>query len=337
MKNPLKALISGLFLLCAFLSAANQEYAGIGDLRLQSGETIRECMIGYRIYGEICADSSNIILYPSWFGGTSAHIGSLISIHNFIDTNAFAVLAVDALGNGISSSPSNYALRPGPAFPEIRIADMVKAEYELLEKLHIKQLHAVVGGSMGAMQGFEFLATYPDMAKKAVLYVGTPRESAYDLLRWAVGQEMIELGRKYRIPESEYMLPLRIDQALNGRSPAFYAKEMTPLDAEDFLGSFQDYEPGNFPADNYYCQAQAIFHHDISHRDQGDLDLTAARISAKILIIVNKQDHLVAPWPAMDFAKKIRARTLILDNNRGHLGITYEIEKVRRSMHRFLK
>lgn len=329
--------VAGLFFLSACLYASDLNLVDIGDLHLQSGEKLSECKIGYRIYGDINADSSNIIMYPSWFGGTSEHIGALIRIHHFIDTSRFAVLALDALGNGVSSSPSNHPLQSGTAFPEIRISDMVKAEYKLLRSLHIRKLYALVGGSMGAMQGFEFLAAYPEMAQKAVLYVGTPRESAYDILRWAAGQQIIELGRKYQIPESEYMLPLRIYQTLNGKSPAFFACEMEPNESRELLESLNDYQPGKFPADNFYCQAQAIFHHDISHRDNGDLDMTAQRISTKVLIIVNRQDHLVAPWPALHFADKIKAKTLVLNNNRGLLGISYEIDKVRRKIRRFLK
>lgn len=329
--------VTGLFLLSTYLSASVPNFVGIGNLQLQSGEELLDCKIAYRIYGNINTDSSNIIMYPSWFGGTSEHIGALIRIHHFIDTSRFAVLAVDALGNGISSSPSNHPLQSGASFPQISIADMVKAEYKLLQSLHIRKLHALVGGSMGAMQGFEFLAAYPDIAQKAVLYVGTPRESAYDILRWAAGQQIIELGRQYKIPESEYMRPLRIYQTLNGKSPSFFAREMEPDESRELLKSFHHYQPGNFTADNFYCQAQAIFHHDISHGDNGNLDITAGRISAKVLIIVNMQDHLVAPWPALDFAEKINAKTLVLNNNRGHLGITHEIKKVRRRIHRFLK
>jgi homoserine O-acetyltransferase len=68
------------------------------------------------------------------------------------------VILVDALGNGLSSSPSNTS-----NFPDITIHDMVVAEHELLtRKLKISHLYAVMGISMGGMQTFEWLASYPD-------------------------------------------------------------------------------------------------------------------------------------------------------------------------------
>jgi homoserine O-acetyltransferase len=331
--------ISGIccFLFCLLYAIPIQRFAELGTFHLQNGQTIKECRIGYRIIGEINADSSNIILYPTWFGGTSEHIYHLIRIHAFLDTMRYAVIAVDAPGNGVSISPSNSQHQPGAAFPEIRIMDMARTHYALLQELGINRLHAVVGGSMGGMQCFEFICEYPEIAERAVLYVTTPRESAYDLLRRNTEQHIIELGRKFNIPEQEYMKPIRINQLLNGKSPQYFGLEILTEEAGAMLEGFEDYEPGIFPADNYYCQSRAMSSNDISWRDGGNMDLTAERIRTKMLIIVNRQDHLVSPYPALDLAKRTRSRTLILNNDRGHLGITYEINKVRRSIARFLK
>jgi homoserine O-acetyltransferase/O-succinyltransferase len=335
MQSRLKGLFGVLVLFWMFLFAGPQQFAGIGDLELHNGDMLQDGYVGYRIYGSINTDSSNIIVYPTWFGGTSEHIGSLLRIHQFIDTSTYAVLAVDALGNGISLSPSNYS--HGDVFPEITIRDMALATYRLLEYLKIGKVHALTGGSMGGMQVFELISAYPGLAEKAVIYVGTPRLSAYDILRWEAAKTMIELGRKYDIPEAEYMLPVRINQTLNGKSPEFFAKELEVSEAEDLLAGLGNYNPGIFTADNFYCQALAISAHDISHRDNGDLARSAERIRSDVLIIVNVRDHLVSPWPALDFAPLINAKTLVLDNDRGHLGVTAEIRKVRKKIHRFLR
>ncbi|MDD3095023.1 MAG: alpha/beta fold hydrolase [Candidatus Neomarinimicrobiota bacterium] len=337
MKRSLFIPLVFLFFLSVLFAGTDLQFAELGDLHLENGQSILDFRAGYRIYGSIDPDSSNIILYPSWFGGTSEHIGALIRIHAFIDTARFAVLAFDAPGNGVSTSPSNSRFQPGAAFPGISIADMAAAARLLLKKLHIDRLYAIVGGSMGGMQAFEFITAYPDMAAKAVIYVATPQTTAYDLLRWEAARRTIELGRTYAIPESEYMLPLQITQALNGKSPAFFACEMPREEVPDFLTSYEEYRPGNFSADNFYCQSGAIIRHDISRHQGGDLKKTAAGIRSRLLLIVNKQDHLVAPWPAIDFAGISGAKLLVLDNNRGHLGITYEIGKVRKTIDRFLR
>ena len=46
-------------------TAQEQRLADLGDFRLSSGETLRECRIGYRTFGTLNADKSNAILCES--------------------------------------------------------------------------------------------------------------------------------------------------------------------------------------------------------------------------------------------------------------------------------
>ena len=65
------------------------------------------------------------------------------------DTDRFTVIAVDALGNGVSSSPSNS----DGDFPDISVGDMVVSQHRLLtEVLGIERVDTVLGVSMGGMQ-----------------------------------------------------------------------------------------------------------------------------------------------------------------------------------------
>ncbi|MCF7832235.1 MAG: alpha/beta fold hydrolase [Candidatus Marinimicrobia bacterium] len=332
-------LIFVLILYCiAVLSAApTLKFAELGDVKLFNGEVLENCRMGYRIMGEPNADASNYVLYPTWHAGTSEHIYGLIHKYNFVDTSSYCIILVDALGNGVSSSPSNSRTQGGENFPEVRVIDMARCLKGVLDNIGVDHLHAIVGGSMGSMQGFEFICEYPDMADKAVLYVSSPRNSAYDILRRLEALEIIEMGRKYDIPEEEYIKIVKISGGINGKSPEFFSREMSHKEIQDYLAGYENYTPGIYPADNYYCQTKALITHDISWRDDYDMKNTAKRIKADVFIIVNKQDHTVSPWEALDFAKMIKAKTLVLNNNRGHLGISYEIERVRKAMDRFLK
>ena len=314
-----------------------QKFAELGDVKLFNGETLEDCRMGYRILGEVNEDASNYVLYPTWHAGTSEHVYGLIHKYNFVDTSSYCIILIDALGNGVSSSPSNSATQAGEDFPEIRVIDMARCIKGVLDHLGIEHVHAVVGGSMGSMQGYELICEYPDLADKAVLYVSSPRNSAYDIIRRRAALGIVEMGRKYNIPQEEYMKTVRLTQTVNGKSPEFYSKEMSHTEAEAYVAQFDKYTPGIYPADNFYCQTQALSTHDISWRDDYDLEKTAKRIKTDVFIIVNKQDHTVSPWESLNFAKMIKAKTLVLDNNRGHLGISYEIERVRKAMDRFLK
>src|SRR5262245_12313351 len=97
-----------IFLLVPFsVSAQEQQFARLGDFKLESGEVIRDCRVGYRTFGHLSADKSNVIVFPTWASGTTEQLKSNIGAGKLIDSEKYFVVAVDALGNGVSSSPSN--------------------------------------------------------------------------------------------------------------------------------------------------------------------------------------------------------------------------------------
>ena len=59
-------------------------------------------------------------------------------------------MLIDALGNGVSSSPSNSVAQSKAQFPRIRIPDMVNAERLLATRVPgLGHVRAVMGISMG--------------------------------------------------------------------------------------------------------------------------------------------------------------------------------------------
>ena len=99
-------------------SQSTQLFAEIGNLKLVNGSKIENCVIGYRTFGKLNNDSSNAIIFPTWFEGTTNEVGRLIQKYTFLDTTKYFIIAIDALGNGVSSSPSNYNVYKIKSFPE---------------------------------------------------------------------------------------------------------------------------------------------------------------------------------------------------------------------------
>ena len=175
------------------LDGQELQFAEMGDCQLENGDVIQDCSIGYRTVGSLNADSSNAVLFPTWFGGTSEQILSLLGPDGMVDPSESFVIVVDAFGNGVSSSPSNSTAQSGSAFPRITIRDMVRHQHRLLtEHLGLSRLNAVAGISMGGMQAFEWAVSYPEFVEKIVPVVGSPRLAVYDIVLWETDLRILE-------------------------------------------------------------------------------------------------------------------------------------------------
>ena len=331
-------LILVIFSNTFIISQSQQQFAEIGTLELVSGEFISNCNIGYRTFGKLNADSSNVIIYPSWFEGTTENVGRLIEKYRFIDTSKYFIIAIDALGNGISTSPSNYNVYKIKSLPDISIRDMVNSQYKMLtEVFKFKHIFAAIGGSLGAMQVLEWSVAYLNFISKIVAYVGTPKMSTYDLL-WINAQlNIIQTGKHYGVTEKEIRKSLAMMMAGIGRTPDYIVEKVKAEDFQNYLKDFDKEFSSTFTLEDYEYQLKAIMHHDIAKGFNGSMEDAANSINAKLFLIISETDLLVNPIETKRFAKLANAKTLILNNNCGHLAVTCDIDLCREEIAEFLK
>ena len=317
-------------------------HADLGDFHLENGASIRHCRIAYRTFGQLNLEKSNAVLFPTWFGGTTHDLVPLIGPGKLIDSSKYFVIAVDALGDGFSTSPSNSENQPRMMFPSIAIRDMVNSQHQLArDVLHLAHLRAVMGISMGGMQSFQWMTAYPDYMDCVIPIVGSPKLTSYDLLLWESGIHAIESdanwkGGDYTAPP-EAGLRTRADiEALAIVTPAYRVAHTKPADFQTFLSAKESAAIHGFDANNWIRQAQAMMGQDISRPFGGDMAKAAAAVKARVLIVVGLQDHMVNPTPARAFAKLIHARTLEFDSDCGHLVSDCESAKISAAIAEFL-
>ena len=299
-------------------SVNRQEYAEFPECSLVNGESIAPCRIGYRTYGTLDADGTNAILVPTWYTGTSADHAYLVS-EELIDPNRYFVIIVDALANGVSSSPSNSETQANGRFPEITIADMVDSQYRLLtEVLEVPSLHAVVGLSMGGMQAFEWAVRYPGFLSRAVAAIGSPQLPTFDIAVWTTMNRLLAL---YRECECKDAVEAMAGFGMTLLVPTMLEREIGREDAESTIaarGAAQLESMSIGQTWDQQRQAEAMISHDIARDFDGDLRKAAERVDSEFLIIIGADDRVVTPQPARDFAALIDAQLIELDEDCGH-------------------
>jgi len=292
----------------------------IGTLPLENGGVIDDCKIAYRTFGQLNIDKSNVMLFPTWYGGTSQDLidFGLIKAGMYADPGKYYVIAVDALGAGVSCSPSHYLEY---VMPEIGIPDMVSSQHKLLtEQLDINHIDTVLGISMGGMQVYEWLVTYPEFMDNGITIVGTPKPTAADIFLWAYWRDLTK--NLCELPDGER-------QAIRTLAEAEYLASFTPafinaVCADDDPSNLRTEAVNDFLQSNSYdhiAQLEALINHDISRNDNGDLRQTAAKIKARLLTITSKQDLSVNPSRPAEFAEIIGDAHLEVDHIMGHFAV----------------
>ncbi len=315
-----------------------QQFADLGVCKLVNGLEITGCRLGYRTWGTLNADRSNAVLFPSWFSGNSGSIADYVGADHPVDPSKYFLIAVDAFGNGVSSSPSNSTTQPGPLFPAYTIHDMVNAEYRLAtETLALKHLHAVMGVSMGGMQTFEWIVDYPGFMDLAIPIVGSPRLASYDLLLWHAEVDALHSDPAWHNGWYTQRPPLGAVDALHDMhltTPAHYARANPP---EKFAAKYAAYYATGilpFDANDWLSQLEAMIHHDVAAG--GPMEDAEGRVKARVLVVVAAQDHMVNPQPAEDFAKAIGAKVFVLDSDCGHTSTGCEADRLAPVVRAFL-
>jgi len=158
------------------------------SLQLDAGR-LAPVAVAYETYGRLHEDGSNAILVCHALTG-SAHAGTfyradgsvdgalgwwdpLIGSGKPFDTDRYFVICANILGSCYGSTGPTLpdpetGIAFGPRFPKISVRDMVRAQFLLLERLGVRHLVAVAGGSLGGFQVLEWAAIYPELVGSIV-------------------------------------------------------------------------------------------------------------------------------------------------------------------------
>lgn len=337
------AVLCALLTLCApvFPEEGAQQFADLGRCTLDSGQIIEHCRVGYRTFGTLNAAGNNAVLMPSWLNGRTedllSFVGAQPSKTRLIDTTKYYAVLLDALADGVSSSPSNSDDdQKGASFPAVTERDMVRAEYRAVtETLHVKHAHAIVGISMGGEQTFEWAVTYPEFFDLAVPIIATPQLTSYDLLSHTITEDAMLADPDYNGGKYIKQPQLKLANELGKMELTTPQYRVEHTDRKEFPALLEDArQQQRQDANDRMWQLRAVLAHDVLRGKSIEEVAKASR--AKWLVIVSAHDHLVYPEPALAWAKAAGGESYISDTPCGHLIMECDAEQVAPRVEKFL-
>ena len=326
------------------------------NFKLAGGTVLPELVLAYETYGKLAPDGRNAVLithgYTSShhaagrYGATGAPRGlkagdtgswdKLIGPGKAIDTDKLYVIASNMLGSSYgSTSPRSSNPKTGkpygPDFPRIVVADIVNAQKAMLDQLGIKHLIAVVGGSYGGYQAFQWAVSYPEFAHGIVPVITAPSTNTTP----DVTQKLVDrLAKdpnwnggwyydKGGIPEA--MMALRVETLKNYGIEA----QMRPKHPDA-----KDLEAAIHKAAEPWVQAFDGHSMIVLRRALEGFDTTKdfTRIKARMLYVISRTDKLFPPSIAPGVMAKLKAsgvdaRYFEIDSELGHMAPGPDAEK----------
>jgi len=195
--------------------SAVEEFGEDEPVTLDCGHVLAPYSIAYQTYGHLNEARTNAVLIchaltgdqyaadlhpvtgkPGWWA-------RMVGPGKPIDTDHYFVICSHVLG-GCMRSTGPASINPatgkpyGLDFPVITVADMVRAQARLIERLGIPSLFAVVGGSMGGMQVLEWAASHPEKVFSAIPIAAAARHSSQNIAFHEVGRQAVMADPDWR-------------------------------------------------------------------------------------------------------------------------------------------
>jgi homoserine O-acetyltransferase len=321
-------------------------------LALRSGASIRGYSLAYETYGTLDADRSNAVLICHALNASHHVAGvypgeeksegwwdSMIGPGKPVDTDRFFVIGVNNLGSCFGSTGPMH-VNPdtsrvyGADFPVVTVEDWVDAQARLLDGLGIRQLAAVMGGSLGGMQALSWTLQYPQRVRHAVVVASAPNLNAENIAFNEVARRAIVTdpdfhgGHFYQhgvVPKRGLRIARMIghitylsDDVMNekfGRQlrqglDLRYTTQDIEFQIESYLRYQGDKFSEYFDANTYLLITRALDYFDPARRHDGKLAKALAVATAKFLLVSFTTDWRFSPARSREIVKAL------LDNRR---------------------
>ena len=333
-------------------------------LELACGRSLANYQLVYETYGQLNASASNAVLICHALSGHHHAAGyhsvderkpgwwdSCIGPGKPIDTNKFFVVSLNNLG-GCNGSTGPSSINPasgkpfGADFPMMTVEDWVHSQARLADCLGIQQWAAVVGGSLGGMQGLQWSISYPDRVRHCLAIASAPKLSAQNIAFNEVARQAILSDPDFHgghfqeqgvIPKRGLILARMVghitylsDDAMGekfGRDlksdKLNYDFHSVEFQVESYLRYQGEEFSGRFDANTYLLMTKALDYFDPAAAHAGDLAKTLAPAKDDFCVMSFTTDWRFSPARSREIVDALVAASknvcyLEIDAPQGH-------------------
>ena len=345
-----------------------------GPFQLDWGGHLSELEIEFETWGQLSPEGDNAILICPAFSAHS-HARShprdpsrgwweeMIGPGLALDPERFFILCPSLLG-GSHGTTGPRSLNPetgrpfGGTFPVISIRDMAAVHRKLLDSLGLNRVHALVGGSMGAMEAMEISMQDPGRAARVIAFSGTARTMPFTAAIRYVGRLAILSDPAFDPTDEIPDLPERGLTLARQIGSIFYRSRQDfntrfscqpiadpAIDALFFdFHNYLDHQGrkivGHFDPNAYLRLSLSMDLHDLG-RGHSSMDAALQSIESEYLVIGVPQDPLIPIDEQLSFHRDLvrlgkKSTWVEFSSPFGHDAFLKEFEWQRRQFRAFL-
>lgn len=346
-----KKLVTGAWL--EHHAPGDRVFRNIGELVLESGETLENITIAYHSWGQLNEKRDNAILVNHAMTGWSDVAQwwpSMVGPGLPFDSDKYFVLCPNVIGGCQGSTgPSSLApdgQRYGSRFPSLTIRDMVAAELAFTDAMGISQYRLAVGPSLGGMRALEWAVAFPTRVS-AICTIGSSAVATGDQIATSSIQiraiksdpnfhggdyydkssgPIEGMGIARRIAHLTYRteaeMDIRFGRELQGDDTGRFA-------VESYLDHQAEKLARRFDANTYIALTEAMNSHDIG-RGRGGVVAALSSIEIPVVAVSIDTDRLFPVRLQAEIAEFApQAQPLVtISSPFGHDGFLVEVELV---------
>lgn len=156
--------------------------------KLENGKTLDNIPLFYQIFGQELGSAPVVLVNHALTGnsnvtGNNGWWSDLIGENKTIDTNYFTVLAINIPGNGFDGDPENLISR----YKDFTTKDIAEIFWNGIDQLGIKNIFAVIGGSLGGGIAWEMAALKPDRIENLI-----PIATDWKATDWVIANVLVQ-------------------------------------------------------------------------------------------------------------------------------------------------